>query len=84
MTRTKLELREKANIEKYIHNNTEVCVDAIMELYNRIPDIGGVFKSLFRYRPLNSYELDSLENETFLCDGHRHMRTKMIVLRYLT
>lgn len=33
MTRTKLELREKANIEKYIHNNTEVCVDAIMELY---------------------------------------------------
>ena len=64
MTRTKLELREKANIEKYIHNNTEVCVDAIMELYNRIPDIGGVFKSLFRYRPLNSYELDSLENET--------------------
>ena len=64
MTRNKLELREKANIEKYIHNNTEACVDAIMELYNRIPDIGGVFKPLFRYRPLNLYELDSLENET--------------------
>ena len=64
MTQNKLELREKANVEKYIHNNTEGCVDAIMELYNRIPDIGGVFKSLFRYRPLNSYELDSLENET--------------------
>lgn len=41
-----------------------MCVDAIMALYSRIPDIGGIYKSLFRYRALNSYELDSLENET--------------------
>lgn len=64
MTRKQIELREKANIEKYIYNDTEACVDAIMALYNRIPDVGGVYKSLFRYRALNSYELDSLENET--------------------
>ena len=64
MTRKQVELRKKANIEKYIHNDTEAYLDAIMALYNRIPDVGGVYKSLFRYRALNSYELDSLENET--------------------
>ena len=26
MTRKQIELREKANIEKYIHNNAEACV----------------------------------------------------------
>lgn len=42
MTREQLELRIKANVEKYIHKDKEECVDAIMELYNRIPDVGGV------------------------------------------
>lgn len=64
MTRKQLELRIKANAEKYIHKDTEACVDAIMELYKRIPDVGGVFKPLYRYRSLNSDELNSLENET--------------------
>ena len=64
MTRKQLELRMKANTEKYVHNDIKACVDAIMELYNRIPDVGGNFKPLYRYRPLNSYELNSLENET--------------------
>lgn len=64
MTRKQLELRIKANAEKYIHKDTEKCVDAIMELYNRIPDVGGVFKPLYRYRSLNANELNSLENET--------------------
>lgn len=64
MTRKQFELRIKANDEKYIHKDTEACVDAIMELYNHIHDIGGVFKPLYRYRSLNSDELNSLENET--------------------
>ena len=64
MTREQLDLRIKANIEKYIHKDIEACVDAIMELYQCIPDVGGVFKPLYRYRSLNSNELNSLENET--------------------
>ena len=64
MTRNKLLLREKANIERYINQNTDVSVDAIMQLYNRIPDVGGVYKSLFRYRSLNKYELESLNSGT--------------------
>lgn len=64
MTRKQFELRMKANIEKYVYNNEEAYIDAVMALYERIPDIGGSFKSLFRYRALNSYELESLENET--------------------
>lgn len=62
MTRKQLELRIKANIERYVHNDMGACVDAIMALYSRIPDVGGIFKPLYRYRSLNSYELNSLEN----------------------
>lgn len=64
MTREKIRLRIEANSEMYVHNNKEACIDAIMKLYARIPDIGGVFKPLFRYRPLDEYELASLRNET--------------------
>lgn len=64
MTRKQLELRIKANIERYVHNDMEAYVDAIMALYSRIPDVGGIFKPLYRYRSLNSYELNSLENRT--------------------
>ncbi len=64
MTRKQLELRIKANVEKYIHKDVEAYVDAIMKLYNRIPDGGAVVKPLYRYRSLNSNELNSLENET--------------------
>lgn len=64
MTNKELEIRNKANFEGYVNNNRTACIDAVMELYNRIPDVGGVFKSLFRYRSLNSDELNSLENET--------------------
>lgn len=64
MTRKELELREKANIERYVNHNRDACTDSIMELYYRIPDVGGIFKSLYRYRPLNSYELESLKNGT--------------------
>lgn len=64
MTRNKLLLREKANIEKYINNNIEASVDAIMELYNRIPNKSDVYKSLYRYRRLDSYELEALQNGT--------------------
>lgn len=64
MTRQQLELREKANICRYVNQDSNVCLEYIMQLYNRIPDIGGVYKSLFRYRPLNNYELEGLENET--------------------
>ncbi len=59
-----LKLRERANIERYIHKDMEACANTIMELYNCIPSIGGDYKNLFRYRSLNSYELDALENET--------------------
>lgn len=64
MTREQIRLRLEANSEMYLHNNKEACIDAIMKLYTRIPDIGGVFKPLFRYRPLDEYELASLRNET--------------------
>lgn len=64
MTRKEFELRMKANIERYIHNNAEAYLDAIMALYERIPDVGGDFRPLYRYRALNSNELNSLENET--------------------
>lgn len=64
MTRKQFELRIKANVENYIHKDTEACVDAIKELYKRIPDVGGDFRPLYRYRSLNSDELNSLENET--------------------
>lgn len=64
MTRKQLELREKANICRYVYQNSCTCLEYIMQLYNRIPDIGGAYKSLFRYRSLNNYELDGLENET--------------------
>lgn len=64
MTRKQFELRMKANIERYVHNDMGACVDAIMALYSRIPDVGGIFKPLYRYRSLNSYELNSLENKT--------------------
>ena len=64
MTRNKLLLREKANIEQYQNRNNEASVDAIMQLYGRIPDVGGVYKSLFRYRSLNKYEVESLRNGT--------------------
>ena len=64
MTRKQFELRIKANVEKYIHKDIDACEDAIMELYRRIPDVGGVFKTLYRYRSLNENELNSLENET--------------------
>ena len=64
MTRKQFELRIKANVENYIHKDTKACVDAIMELYKRIPDAGGDFRPLYRYRSLNSDELNSLENET--------------------
>ena len=64
MTKNKLLLREKANIELYINRNREASIDAIMQLYNRIPDEGVVFKSLYRYRPLNNYELESLREGT--------------------
>lgn len=64
MTRNRLILREKANIEKYQNRNSEASIDAIMQLYNRIPDIGSVYKSLFRYRSLNKYELEGLKRGT--------------------
>lgn len=64
MTRKQFELRIKANVEKYIHKDIDACEDAIMELYRRFPDVGGVFKTLYRYRSLNENELNSLENET--------------------
>lgn len=46
MTNKELEIRNKANFEGYVNNNRTACIDAVMELYNRIPDVGGVFKSL--------------------------------------
>lgn len=64
MTRKQLELRMKANIARYIDNDKKTCVDTIMELYSRIPDVGGNVKPLYRYRSLNQYEISSLENET--------------------
>lgn len=64
MTRKQLDFREKANIEKYVHNDTEASIDAIMELCERIPNSVEGVKLLYRYRSLNSEELDSLENET--------------------
>ena len=64
MTRKQLELRMKANIARYINNDKKTCVDTIMELYSRIPDVGGNVKPLYRYRSLNQYEISSLENET--------------------
>lgn len=57
-------MREKVNIERYIHNNIEASTGAIMDLYDRLPNAGGEFKELFRYRILNEYELSSLGNET--------------------
>ena len=37
MTSKQMELREKANLEMYMHNNLDSCLDAIMGLYDRIP-----------------------------------------------
>ena len=68
MTRKQFELRIKANVENYIHKDTKACVDAIMELYKRIPDAGGDFRPLYRYRSLNSDEMHRLtpkESGTF-------------------
>lgn len=64
MTRKQIELRERANLERYIHNNLNACLDAIMGLYERIPNTDGGYKPLYRYRTLNRYELDSLIHET--------------------
>ena len=64
MTREQIRLRLEANSEMYVHNNKHACTDAIMKLYARIPDIGDVFKPLFRYRSLNEHELASLKDET--------------------
>lgn len=64
MTKKQLELRDKANTARFLMQNRESSIDAIMELYNRIPDIGTMIKPLFRYRQLNDYEIDSIRNET--------------------
>lgn len=64
MTRKQRELRERANLELYMQNNLDACLDAIMGLYDRIPNTGGDFKPLFRYRKLNGDELESLDHET--------------------
>lgn len=37
MTSKQMELREKANLEMYMHNNLDSCLAAIMGLYDRIP-----------------------------------------------
>lgn len=64
MTRKQIELRERANLELYMQNNLDACLDAIMGLYDRIPNTDGDFKPLFRYRKLNGDELKSLTQET--------------------
>lgn len=64
MTRKQIELRERANLELYMQNNLDACLDAIMELYDLIPSTGGGFKPLFRYRKLIGDELKSLTQET--------------------
>lgn len=64
MTRNKLRLRNEANVAKYINHDDQACTDAVMELYNRMPDIGGAFKYLYRYRKLDKYEIEALENES--------------------
>ena len=63
MTKKQFELREKANKAKYMDVDTEACVDAIMALCSRIEIVDGMQK-LYRYRRLDKYELDGLENET--------------------
>lgn len=64
MTRKQKELRERANLEMYMRHNLNACLDAIMGLYDRIPNTDGDFKPLFRYRKLNGDELESLTQET--------------------
>ena len=39
MSSKQIELREIANLEMYMHNNLDSCLDAIMGLYDRIPKI---------------------------------------------
>ena len=59
MTRKQRELREKAVCAKYIDEDPVACVEALMELLKRMEHA-----FFYRYRPLKSYEVDSIENET--------------------